>query len=146
MGDEDSGQPDLSSLRQKAQRGDAKAEYLLGSFYMTGVSQDYKEAARWYHEAAAQDLADAEFGLGYLYEQGKGVERDYRQAVAYYTAAAKQGHVTAANNLGSMYERGEGLGKNPGEAAHWYRAAANHGDAVQFGVLILSRKRRYTRL
>src|SRR5690242_15664707 len=89
----ETGQADLSSLMQKAQSGDVKAEYLLGWSYMsgTGVSQDYQEAARWYGEAAVQGSADAEFGLGYLYEQGKGVGRDYRQALAYYTAAAKQG-------------------------------------------------------
>ncbi len=74
---------DLYSLQQKAQAGDAKAEYLLGWSYMTaaGVSQDYQEAATWYRKAAAGGSAAAEFGLGYLYEHGKGVRRDYRQAV-----------------------------------------------------------------
>ncbi|MGA9978537.1 MAG: hypothetical protein WBQ08_07880, partial [Candidatus Sulfotelmatobacter sp.] len=67
-------QADLSSLQQQAGHGDARAEYLLGRAYMTGtgVSQNYVEAARYYRQAAAQALPDAEFALGYLYEQGKG--------------------------------------------------------------------------
>lgn len=42
-GGEEARPSDLYALKQKAQAGDAKAEYLLGRSYMTGagVSQDY---------------------------------------------------------------------------------------------------------
>src|ERR1700731_1098753 len=117
-GGEETRPSDLHSLQQKAQAGDAKAEFLLGWSYMTGagVSQDYEQAATWYREAAARGSAEAEFGLGYLYEHGKGVGRDYRQAVTHYIAAAQQGHSTAENNLGSMYAHGQGVRRNLGEA------------------------------
>src|SRR5882724_6072417 len=105
---------DVETLRRKAEGGDARAQSLLGTDYMTGkgVTEDFKEAAKWYLAAAAQGSADAQFSLGYLYEQGKGASRDYRQAVANYTAAARQGHPIAENNLGSMYEHGRGVAMN----------------------------------
>ena len=73
---------DSSSLKQNAERGDAKAQYQLGWSYMTGagMAQDYQEAARWYRESAAQGYPDAEFGLGYLYEQGNGVGTELSQS------------------------------------------------------------------
>src|SRR6266851_3400760 len=105
---------ELAILRKKAEGGDAKAQYLLGTDYLTGkgVAQDFKEAMRWYSAASAQGSADAQFSLGYLYEQGKGVSRVYGHAVAAYTAAARQGHPIAENNLGSMYEHGRGVAKS----------------------------------
>src|SRR5215467_13271270 len=96
---------EVSNLRDQAGRGDAMAEYRLGRLYMsgTGVTPDYKEAAKYLHAAAEQGLPEAETVMGYLYESGKGVPRDYRKAFDYYAAAAKKGNLTAANNLGVMY-------------------------------------------
>jgi hypothetical protein len=73
----------------------------------TNVPLDYRQALTWYRRAAEQNYPDAEFSLGYMYEQGEGVNRDYREAKRYYTAAAQQGHATAENNLGSLYEHGK---------------------------------------
>lgn len=117
---------DVVSLRQRAQKGDAKAAYLVGWSYMTGsgVPRDYREAAEWYREAAAQNLADAQFVLGFLYEHGDGVAQDYKRALSYYSAAAQQGHTTAQNNLAAMYEMGRGTERNTHEAERWYRLAA----------------------
>ena len=95
------------SMMEKAQAGDAKAEYQVGWSYFTGreVPVDYKEAAKWLRQSAAQNFADAEFALGYLYEHGKGVNKNDRQAALYYAAAAKQAHATAENNLASISAR-----------------------------------------
>ena len=93
----------------------------------TGVTKDYEKALNWYNNAAKQGSADAEFGLGYMYEQGLGVKKDYGQAFLYYSSAARQGHPTAQNNLGSMYERGEGMRKDLHKAAAWYQKAADKG-------------------
>ena len=43
-------------LQEKARDGDARAMYLLGWNFMTGTNatQDYREAARWYGEAASK--------------------------------------------------------------------------------------------
>jgi len=120
------------SLLEKAQAGDAEAEYEIGWAYFTGkgVSVDYQEAARWLRQSAAQGVPDAEFALGYFYEHGKGLRKDDSQAVRYYSAAAKQGHSIAENNLASMYQHGQGVHKDLRAAARWYQRAAEQGNVV----------------
>ena len=122
---------ELSDLRQRAEDGDGKAQFLLGRIYMAGlvVSQDYQQAAKWYERAAKQGLAEAQFRMGFLYEQGKGVPRDHARALDYYRSAAEQGHTAAANNLATLCLHGQGARKNIGTALKWYQFSAEHGDA-----------------
>jgi len=44
----------LSKIRASAEQGDADAQALLGAMYFNGkgVTQDYKEAVKWYRKAA----------------------------------------------------------------------------------------------
>jgi TPR repeat protein len=46
---------------RRAEKGDAKAQFVLGLKYDTGtgVRQDYAEAAKWYRKAKDQGVADA---------------------------------------------------------------------------------------
>jgi TPR repeat protein len=62
-------------------------------------------------------LADAEFHLGWLYDNGKGVGQSYRQAAFWYEKAALGGHgIPAAKyNLGLLYEYGRGVQPFQGE-------------------------------
>ena len=47
----------LTTLRGIAEKGDAVAQYKLGSSYLSGsgVQQDYQEAAKWFKLAAEQE-------------------------------------------------------------------------------------------
>jgi len=58
-----------STTRTRAEQGDPKAQFDLGSayFYGKGVPQDYVEALRWYKKAAGQEEPRAEDALGYMY-------------------------------------------------------------------------------
>ena len=69
--------PEISSVSQRAEQGDAQAEYQLGSFYRTGtnVRLDYQQALKWYRRAAERNYPDAEFALGFMYEQGEGIKQ-----------------------------------------------------------------------
>src|SRR5258708_2606473 len=118
---------EIANVRQKAERGDAQAQYTLGHDYLVGagVPQDRKQEAQWYAAAAAQGLAQAQFALGYLYEHGEGVGKDYHQAGTDYRAAAEQGHAAAENNLASLYQHGWGVPKDLDQAIYWYRRAAD---------------------
>ena len=53
----------------KAEKGDAKAQTLLGIFYQlgAGVPKDDAEAVKWYRKAADQGYATAQFNLGVIY-------------------------------------------------------------------------------
>ncbi|KAL6056608.1 Beta-lactamase HcpC [Balamuthia mandrillaris] len=59
-----------------------------------GVQQNYKEAARWYLEAAKQGLAVAQYRVAKLYHTGfrGGPKRNYREAARWYVHAARGPH------------------------------------------------------
>jgi TPR repeat protein len=64
----------FKSMRVAAELGDAESQYVVGSFYQlgTGVAQDDREAVSWYRRAVEQDYGDAHWGLGLMYQDGKG--------------------------------------------------------------------------
>ena len=65
----------------------------MGRLYYEGegVSQDYKESAKWYQLAADQANPFAQGLLGILYEAGRGVPQDYVLAYMWYNLAGSQG-------------------------------------------------------
>lgn len=86
-----------------AERGDAKAQYMLGILYKDGkgVERDYKLARKWFEAAAAQGSPSALYWLGWMNEYGKGMwlwDRD--KALDYYIAAAKAGNADAQIRMG----------------------------------------------
>ena len=125
-------------LRQvAAEQGDAVSQFNLGLMYDTGegVTQDYQEAAHWYHLAAAQGHANAQFNLAVMYANGHGVAQDYQEAIRLYQALAEQGEAHAQFNLGLMYAKGQGVAQDYQEAARWYRLAAEQGNSLALGGL-----------
>ena len=122
---------DMEELTTAAQRGDAGAQFLLGSRYDhgQGVPEDDAEAVRWYHLAAEQGHASAQYYLGYKFAQGEGVARDTGEAVRWLREAAGQGHAAAQYRLGAMYFNDAEAPVDKAEAARWLRAAAEQGHA-----------------
>ena len=116
----------LRVWRDLAAKGNAEAQYFLGSMYGTGrgVTKDYVEAARWIRQAADQGLAPAQYDLALMYRDGVGVTRDDTEMMKWYRKAADQGLADAQHNLGVRYERGIGIDRDDAEAATWYRKAA----------------------
>jgi TPR repeat protein len=82
-----------------------------------GKFQEYKAGAE-------QGDAEAQFNLGYCYDDGRGVEKDYAEAVKWYRKAAAQNFAPAQFNLGYCYANGQGVRKDKAEAVKWYRKAA----------------------
>ena len=79
---------------------------------------------------AEQGDDDAQFGLGYMYDEGQGVPQDDAEAAKWYLKAAEQGYAEAQINLGSMYENGKGVPQDDAEAVTWYRRSAEQGFAL----------------
>lgn len=117
------------------------AMQLLGGMYETGegVSQDYREALKWYKIAArAKDLpgmtrffwvsefsvASAQYKVGLMYADGKGVPPDYNEAAKWFRKAAQQGLPHAQFSLGIAYNMSKGVPQDFAEAAVWFRRAA----------------------
>ena len=82
-----------------------------------GKFQEYKASAE-------QGDAEAQFNLGWCYDDGRGVAKDYVEAVKWYRQAAEQGHPEAQFNLGCCYANGQGVVKDKVEAYAWFSWAA----------------------
>lgn len=108
--------------------GDYLAQNKLGDIYWDGeiVSQDYKEAFKWYQKAAEQGYYASQFNLGWMYEHGQYVESDTNQAFYWYKKAADQNHSSAQYKIACMYACGEGVIKNEKLADLWFERAAEN--------------------
>jgi uncharacterized protein len=75
--------------RPLAERGDARAEYMLGLAFSLGrgVPRDCATAAVWYRKAADQGVAAAQVNLGAMYANGDSVPQDYTQAIRWWRQA-----------------------------------------------------------
>jgi len=96
-----------------------------------GVTQNYQQAKSFYLKALTSTdqsvVADAELGLGYMYDAGNGVRPDRTTAHGWYLKAASLGSLRAENNIGADYEFGDGVKQDIQQAIIWFKkAAAGH--------------------
>lgn len=132
-------------------RGDAEAQYLLGTMYSNGkgVPEDASTATLWFLKAAEQGHMNAQYELGMLYSDGMmfgssgRTPHDFPQSIAWLRKAAAQGHAEAQFALGFMIEKGLGTIQDSAQALKWYHKAAEQGkmehishlaDAYAFGL------------
>jgi TPR repeat protein len=81
------------TLRERAARGDADAQFNLAKMYEAGrggLKRDYTEAERWHRKAAEQGDPYAQASLGILLRFGKGVSQDYVEAYKWFQLAVSQ--------------------------------------------------------
>jgi TPR repeat protein len=99
---------------------------------------DYAAALRELRPLVEQGYPSAQFGLGTMYQKGKGVPENDAEAVKWYRLAAEQGYAPAQYNLGLMYANGRGVPKDDAEAVKWFRLAAEQGKAdAQYNLGVL---------
>ncbi len=129
-----SGPPDgyaetLRWYHQRAEAGDARAQFLLGVKYETGtdVRKDTQLAANWFEKAARQGLSDAQFKYALALQNGRGRPVDPERAREWYTAAAAQGFAPAQFNLGVMLLNGARTEDAAVAAVAWIMRAERGG-------------------
>jgi TPR repeat protein len=123
---------DLEHLRESdGYQQYLKEQFQLGIKYYRGlgVTQDYKEAVKWFSLAAEQKCAPAQSYLGSLYYLGKGVAQNYTEAAKWYRFAAEQGDDFAQRELGRLYEAGKGVPEDYTMAISWFRKSSVQGNA-----------------
>ncbi len=92
------------------------------------IKKNYVVAEQCYRVAADFGLAEAQFALGRLYDEGpKGIEQNTLEALKWYKRAAEQKHVEALFTLGYMYQFGQGVPKDEKKALAYYLEAAQLG-------------------
>ena len=124
-----------AQLIAQADTGDTRS--LLGLAYVRLNPADSRynlsEAVSYMQRAADAGMADAQFELAKLYEQGVGVPADPVRALELYNASAAQDFPDALNDLGFLYYNGGlGLTADPAKALDYFRQAADqrHPEAL----------------
>jgi TPR repeat protein len=124
---------DPNNLIVGAGQGDVRALNNLGLLWARGVgvpAADFKEAMRWWKEAAKRGYTLSMNNLGLLYANGHGVEQDYAQALKWWEMSAENGDAWAMNSIGDLYENGLGVERDYAQAREWYERAAEGGDGL----------------
>ncbi len=96
---------ELAAVKQLAEQGDTKAQFVLGSMYRDGrgVVQNNDEMLRWWRMAAEQGNFDAQYALGNTYSGGSGVAKDHVLAYMWFDILAARategflGKIAASN-------------------------------------------------
>lgn len=113
----------LQGFFELAKSGDLDAQTMLGELYLdglNGVEKDPQKAFFWISKAANREEPQAQYLLGYMYENGIHVAKDVKKAVRWYKKSAMQGDVLAQYNLALIYKEGKGnVSKNINEAFKW---------------------------
>ena len=124
MSDED----DRLFLQKAAEKGDSRAQTLLGLWYFNGQNgqKDYVKAAEWFSKAAEQGDINAQSKLGLLYFTGQGVPEDRTEAKKWFSMAA--GKELLQGDARSKFYMGLAT-ENKTDAAEWFFQAAAVGDS-----------------
>lgn len=120
-----------TELQQRAEQGDAQAQYRLGIFFeQQGGTPEYRQQAfRWFKAAAEQGHSGAQVSLGNYYRLGGASDQNMVEAVKWYTRASQQGDTAGHFALGRMYYRGQGVAQDYRRAFSLYELAARAGHA-----------------
>jgi localization factor PodJL len=118
-------------LSQAADKGQAVAQYRLGTMYERGqgVAADSAKAIHFYEMAANQGNRKAMHNLAVAYASGPVAKRNMTESARWFAKAAALGLSDSQFNLAVLYERGEGVPQSLIDAYKWYAIAAATGDA-----------------
>lgn len=117
-----------------AEYGDARAQYLLGSFHEY-YSDNELEYIGWLKKSAEQGYTDAKYELAAWHERKEDPESLetakslYRQAFFDYMKAAKNDDISTMESLGKLFHECP-FYKDNDKSVAWYRKAAQKGSPL----------------
>lgn len=125
-----------TTLKKKADRGDAISQNDLGHMYLDGfpdynIEQDTDKAIYYLSKAAAQNQVNAMTTVGWVYFEGThGAPVDYEEAIGWNKKASDLGCSIASYNMGLFYYGGlADLEQNLSEAKrYWLLSASQYFD------------------
>ena len=135
----------MSLLKEPAQKGDAKAQFVLGYCYGGYVTWhedskkmiDHEKEAYWFSKAAEQGIIGAMYYLANCYSEGKGVEKSSEKEYYWNKKAALSGFPESMLRLGDLYRDGvierqpfykKVLDRNIDSALYWWNKAYEVGN------------------
>lgn len=116
----------LAMLQKKADAGDLKAQFELGSRFNYGreLPKNTREALRWLRRAAQGGNTDAQRLLAVKLFEGHDVVVDHTEALFWALKLADTGDRPGQVMLGRMYANGEGTARDLVRAYMWFDIAA----------------------
>ena len=122
----------LKVLTDKAETGDAQAQYDLGIAWIEGRYEqkaDEKTGMAWIAKSADAGNAMAQYDLAVAYRLGHGVKPDAAQALIWYEKAADQGRDEARAVVCHAYTQSPTVRPDWPKALPYCKTAAEKGDA-----------------
>ena len=132
---------EVALVEEKADKGNANTQYVLGWMYFIGqsVGKDNEKAVQWMTKAANQNVPHAQTQLGLMYLFTKDIEGHYTLAREWLLKGAARNETDALNALGGIYSQGLGVDVNTDKAIKYFRTAADAGfDKAQYNLGYLS--------
>lgn len=119
----DADDPLLYPPQERYERGES---FLKRWWFREG---NEKNALKWIEDAAKEGLADAQFEMGSIMENGKfGMGKNEMEALKWYELAAKQNHIGASCKMGLFWFEGRGgLRIDYKKAFPYFYSAATNG-------------------
>lgn len=137
--------PSTTSLVQKAESGDAGAQFALGLHYSLGMSPNHASAADWYLKSAKQGNLCAKHNIGMMHLHGQGVTQNSVEALRLLQESAEQGFARSGRALWKILFFGHGgVKRDYLGAMKWLRKAAVQSDHTSHQLYLeLFRNRGY---
>lgn len=128
---------DFKKMHEKAEQGNANAQYVTGSMLLTGkgTKTDAAQAVNWLQKATDQGHEKATTRLGIIYYKGDGVKANPARAVELFNQVASS-QVLAQYYLGEAHAEGKGVGRDYQTAYDWYKKADKNGYTRAGGKMI----------
>ena len=121
----------IKELTDKAESGDAEAQYQLALIYFEGkaVDQNLTRAGMWFHQSAKNGNYKSFGWLSYLYETGIAVAQNYEISLQWLMKLidADRSNARVCAAIAGFYYNGWGTKKNYSEAIKWCFKAASMG-------------------
>lgn len=98
---------EIAQLRQRAENGDMKSQFVLARTYERGegVPVDKAEAVKWYRTTAERGHMAGQSIYAMRLMTGSGTKRDLVESYAWLSLAAAQGHKTSIEKLPTLEQR-----------------------------------------
>lgn len=117
----------------------AHSSYNLAECYFSGCgmarNRNYEEAFKWYRVSAEKGYPEAQYQLGFLYNNGEGTAKDECEGFRWWLKAAEQGLPAAQYDVGIAYLNGHGVAKDRAEGIKWLNRAACKGHKAAIDTL-----------
>jgi TPR repeat protein len=130
----------LARVRSEAERGDARAMFTLGGFYVEGliVQRNFSVAREWYEKSANAGLAEGVFNVGVCWETGMGSAADPAKAAEFFKRAADMNLPQALFKMSVILDGGLGVERDQAASMTYLKRAADarHPDAASIMGLV----------